>query len=133
VTLEDAVMVHQVWRRNARYLLAGVRLVNGVTGLVAPRLFIGRIDGGRTPSPAAIYAFRMFGIRTVLLGLDLLARRDAEARQALRAGVLIHASDTVTATLLGVGNRVSPRTAVLLTLISAGNVALALTALGPAR
>ncbi len=118
------------WDRYARYALAGIRLVNGAMGLVAPTALIRRIDPGHKPSPAAIYAFRLFGVRTVLLGLDLLVRPDAELRQALREGVLIHASDAATAALLGIQNRVPARTCLLLTVISSGNVALSLSALG---
>ncbi len=109
--------------RPARYALAAVRLVNGGVGLLAPRLFIGRIDPDRPASPAAIYAFRLFGIRTVLIALDLL--RPARAQRAAREGVLIHASDTVTAASLALSGAVPRRTGIATTAISAGNVVLA--------
>ena len=67
--------------RPARYALAAVRLVNGGVGLVAPQLFIGRFDPDRPASPAAIYAFRLFGVRTILIGLDLLRPGRASARR----------------------------------------------------
>lgn len=55
------------------YALAGIRLFNGAAGLLAPELLIRRLDPDREPpSAAAVYAFRLFGIRTILLGLDLL-------------------------------------------------------------
>jgi hypothetical protein len=117
-------------RRSARYLLAIVRLVNGGVGLFAPRLFITRFDPGREPSPAAIYAFRLFGIRTILIGLDLL-RSPERAQDAARQGVLIHASDVVTAASLGLSGTVPRRTAVTTTLISVVNVLLALFAQEP--
>jgi len=110
------------------YALAGVRLFNGVTGLLAPALLIRRLDRDREPSPAAVYAFRLFGIRTVLLGLDLLSSRGERLREDLREGVLIRGSDTVTAALLGIRGQVPPRTAALTTLISATNTVLAATA-----
>ncbi|MGW1375060.1 hypothetical protein ACWD6P_12410 [Streptomyces sp. NPDC002446] len=111
------------------YALAGVRLFNGVTGLLAPALLIRRLDPGREPlSPAAVYAFRLFGIRTTLLGLDLLTNRGQRLQEDVREGVLIHGSDTVTAAMLGVRGRLPPRTAVLTTLISAVNTALAASA-----
>ncbi|MBB5158854.1 hypothetical protein [Saccharopolyspora phatthalungensis] len=116
-------------RDNARYLLASVRLANGVAGLVAPQVLIRRIEGKREPSPAAIYAFRLFGIRTVLLGLDLFLSHGDEAQQSLREGVVIHSCDVATVTLLAIQRRISRRTAALLALISTGNVALALSAL----
>ncbi|MGW7253796.1 hypothetical protein [Streptomyces sp. NPDC054834] len=111
------------------YALAGIRLFNGATGLLAPDLLIRRLDPDREPpSPAAVYAFRLFGIRTILLGLDLLANHGERLREDLREGILIHASDTATAATLGLGGRLPPRTAALTTLISAVNTALAATA-----
>lgn len=111
------------------YALAGIRLLNGATGLLAPDLLIRRLDPDREPpSPAAIYAFRLFGIRTVLLGLDLLTNHGERLREDLREGILIHGSDTATAASLGLGGRLPPHTAVLTTLISAVNTVLAATA-----
>lgn len=120
-------------RRYARYLLAGVRLINGSIGLAKPEQFIKRFDPEREPSPAAIYAFRLFGIRTVLLALDLLVLRDAQLERALRQGVLIHLSDATTAILLGARGQVGMRIAVTTALISATNVLLALDAMEPRR
>ncbi|MGW1879088.1 hypothetical protein [Streptomyces sp. NPDC001975] len=112
------------------YALAGIRLFNGVTGLLAPDLLIRRLDPDREPpSPAAVYAFRLFGIRTILLGLDLLTNRDERLREDLCDGVLIHGSDTATAAALGLSGRLPPRTAALTTLISAANTFLAATSL----
>jgi hypothetical protein len=118
-----SVRVH----RSARYALATVRLVNGGVGLLAPRLFIRRFDPDRPASPAAIYAFRLFGIRTVLIALDLL--RPARAQRAAKEGVLIHASDTVTAAALALSGAVPQRTGIATTAISAGNVVLAVLAI----
>ena len=112
-------------RRHARYGLATVRTINGSLGLIAPKVLIKRLDPAHEPSPAAIYAFRLFGIRTILLGLDLLVRPSAEVRRAMREGVLIHLSDVFTIVLLGAQHKVPPRTAALTTLISATNVAMA--------
>lgn len=112
------------------YALAGIRLFNGAAGLLAPELLIRRLDPDREPpSPAAVYAFRLFGIRTILLGLDLLTNRDERLREYLRDGVLIHGSDTATAATLGLSGRLPPRTATLTTLISAANTVLAATSL----
>ena len=116
-------------RRYAIYGLAAIRILNGTLGLVAPKVLIKRVDPSTEVSPAAIYAFRMFGIRTIWLGLDLLVRPQAEVQRALQEGVVIHASDAVTAALLGIEHKVPKRTAVLITLISATNVALAAAAL----
>lgn len=118
-------------RRSARHGLAGVRIVNGTLGLVAPALLIRRLDPDHEPSPAAVYAFRLFGIRTLLLGIDLLVRPEAEVRHALRQGVVIHGSDVATVVLLGLRHKIPHRTAVLTALISGTNVALALTGMEP--
>ncbi|MFH8800744.1 hypothetical protein ACH4F6_14275 [Streptomyces sp. NPDC017936] len=119
-----------VTRPASLYALAGIRVFNGATGLLAPDLLIRRLDpDAREPlSPAAIYAFRLFGIRTVLLGLDLLTYRDERLREDLREGVLIHGSDTATAAMLALSGRLPPRTGALTTLISATNTALAVAA-----
>ncbi|GHB77044.1 hypothetical protein GCM10010377_79220 [Streptomyces viridiviolaceus] len=107
-------------------VLIGIRLFNGAAGLLAPELLIRRFDPAREPpSPFAVYAFRLFRIRTVLLGLDLLSHSDDRLRADLREGILIHGSDTATAATLGLHRHVPPRTAVLTTLISAVNTALA--------
>ncbi|WP_371573063.1 hypothetical protein [Streptomyces sp. NBC_01314] len=112
------------------YVLAGIRLFNGAAGLLTPELLIRRLDPDREPpSPAAVYAFRLFGVRTILLGLDLLTNRDERLREYLRDGVLIHGSDTATAATLGLSGRLPPRTAALTTLISAANTVLAAASL----
>jgi hypothetical protein len=95
-------------RRHARYGLAAVRIVNGSLGLFAPRVLIKRLDPSHEPSPAAIYAFRLFGVRTILLGLDVLVRPDAEVQRAMREGVLIHLSDMVTIRAAPRSSRSSP-------------------------
>lgn len=117
-------------RQYARYLLALVRVVNGGVGLFAPQLFIRRFEPGREPSAAAIYAFRLFGIRTILIGLDLLGDR-SDVQRTVRQGVLIHASDLVTVATLGLQRKVSTSTATTTALISAVNVILAVSALEP--
>ena len=116
-------------RRSARYILAVVRIVNGVLGLFAPEVLIKRLDATEPPSPAAIYAFRLFGDRTILLGLDLLIRPEAETQRALRQGVLIHGSDFATVALLRAQHKLPPRTAALVGAISGTNLALAIAGL----
>lgn len=112
-------------RKGARIALAGIRLINGTIGLIAPQTLVNRVDPGQRISPASIYAFRMFGIRTVLLGAELLVRDGEELQRALRQGLIVHGSDVATCVLLGVQHKVPPRTAALLTGISTLNVTLA--------
>ena len=52
-------------RDKARIWLALIRIVNGAAGLVAPKALARRVSPEPEPSPAAIYAFRLFGVRTI--------------------------------------------------------------------
>ncbi len=113
----------------ARTTLGVIRVVNGILGLVAPT-FIARRLGDQQPdrNAAAIYGIRLFGVRTIVIGLDLL-RPAGEARdRAVRAAPLIHASDT--ATVLGLRRRrqLSPELARPLALISGLNTVFAVLA-----
>ena len=100
-------------RDAARVTLAAVRLLNGCASLVAPRMFAQRMGRESDADGAAVHALRMFGIRTVLIGLDLLSRDPAVRRHALRFSMLI---------------QLPPRAAKLATGVSAANVMLALFA-----
>jgi hypothetical protein len=112
----------------ARFALAGIRILNGSLALIAPDVIIGRFGEQPASDNAAKYGLRMFGIRTVVLGVDLVALRGKPLRRALGQAVIIHGTDTATAALLGVSGHVKPRTAVPLTLISLTNTVLAITA-----
>lgn len=116
-----------------RVALALLRTSFGLAGLVRPELLVRRVDGAGPPSPAAVYAFRMFGIRTVVIGSQLLAR-DAEVRHAAVATApVIHAADTVTATLLTVRGAVPRGVGAPLVAVSAANTVLAVLAARPVR
>ena len=105
---------------SARVALAGVRLVNGTVGLLKPDVLARTLGADPAANPALLYALRMFGVRTVVIALDLLRREPA----ALRAAAPIHASDTLAAALLA---RHLPREkGALIVGISATNTALAL-------
>ncbi|MEV8531435.1 hypothetical protein [Streptomyces sp. NPDC051211] len=115
----------------ARYTLAGIRLVNGVAALLAPQMMARRLGADPT-RPALIYALRMFGVRTVVLGAELLLLKDADAlRRALRVGTLIHASDALSAAQAGRAGTLPPGPAMAATAISTVNVALTLVAQWP--
>jgi hypothetical protein len=68
-------------RDHARIALATIRLVNGGLALLAPEVMLRRFEAGRQADPGAgpdpgrvaVYPLRMFGIRTVVLGIQLLA------------------------------------------------------------
>jgi hypothetical protein len=115
--------------KTARYALGGIRIVNGALGLFAPTVIIRRFgDDDPSGNPAAIYGLRLFGIRTVLIGADLIRLRGRELDRAVRAAPIIHASDTATVLALRQRKQLSPELARPLLLISGTNTALALIA-----
>ena len=109
----------------ARVTLAAIRIFNGTMGLVAPAKTARRIG---TPEGAPLYPWRMFGVRTVIIGLELLSRDPMRRDHAVRLALPIHASDTASAALGGLLGETSRRTSFLLTAISGTNTALALLA-----
>ena len=112
---------------SARLALAGIRIVNGASGLFAPERLSRRLEVAEAAGPMS-YPFRMFGIRTILIGLDLLSRDPNVRRHALRAAVIVHASDTASALVTGLNGALPRRAAVTTTAISATNALLALIA-----
>jgi hypothetical protein len=105
--------------------LGVVRLVNGGLGLLLPRVLIRRIDSSDS-SPAAVYAFRLFGIRNILIGRDVLARRGEALNRSLDEAVLVHGTDSLTAMVLTATGAVPRRPGLLLVAISGINTTLAL-------
>jgi len=118
-------------RDRARIWLAGVRILNGAAGLVAPTWLARRVRPEPVPNAAAIYAFRLFGVRTVKIGADLLSGDAGVREHAARAALGIHASDTMTAATLLLRGLVTKRAGIMLTAISALNTFLALKARPP--
>ena len=118
----------------ARYTLGAVRVINGVLGLVAPT-FIARRLGDRQPdrNAAAIYGIRLFGVRTIVIGLDLLRPPGEALDRAVRAAPLIHGSDTATVLALQRSKVLSPQMARPLAAISGINTLLAVLAVVGSR
>lgn len=112
----------------ARKALAVVRLVNGGLALLAPRFLLRRLGTDPDRDPSGVYPFRMFGIRTVVIGADLLLLTGEESRRASRLAVVIHASDTASAVTCLVKGYLPRRAGVAATLISGVNTALAVIA-----
>jgi hypothetical protein len=111
----------------ARMLLGCIRLANGTFALAAPGALLRRLGSTAPDDAAAIHALRMFGIRTVVIGAELLLLPEGEQRRrAARVAVLIHGSDTLSAVSLGLRRQLPVRAAAVATLISATNTALAL-------
>jgi hypothetical protein len=115
-------------------LLGSIRLFNGTAALLVPEMSARRLGTDPDASPAPIYPLRMFGVRTVILGAELLFGSPETRRRSMQLGVLIHASDTAAAALGGIRRQLPPGTAALLTGVSTLNTALAaLGSLGPRR
>jgi hypothetical protein len=145
-------------RDHARIALATIRLVNGGLALLAPEVMLRRFEGrqadpgaGPDPGRVAVYPLRMFGIRTVVLGIQLLASgsgqqsgpgplngpgpQSSSLRQQGKAGVVIHASDAASAITAGLRRQLPARVSIAAAGISLTNTALAwiLATGGPGR
>jgi hypothetical protein len=114
--------------RGARIALAGIRIFNGGTALFAPGVFAARTGVPASMDGPVLYPWRMFGIRTVLVGTDLLTRNEEVRRHALRVAVIVHASDTAAAFAALRSGQVPRKTAVPAVAISALNTLLAMLA-----
>ena len=111
-----------------RVALGLIRLMNGAVSLLNPELVAGRLNGSGQRVAAAHYLLRMFGIRTVFLGLDLLHGTQAQQMQAIRRAPTIHGVDALAALFAGLTRQLPARRALVLTAISTINFALALAA-----
>lgn len=114
-----------------RTALACVRIFNGALGLVAADRMARSLGDELGEDRRFVYPARMFGIRTLVLGVDLLTLKsgDAHARRVLRQAVLIHATDTAAAVYAGRRGELPARAAKLTTIISAVNTGLAVVSL----
>ena len=112
----------------ARVALAAIRVFNGGTALLAPGVLAARTGVRGDQDGPVLYPWRMFGIRTVLIGSDLLARNPEVRRHAVRVALVVHASDTASAFAALRSGQVPRKTAVSATAISAVNTLLALLA-----
>jgi len=119
-------MVQTRIRKFSVVALGGIRLVNGAAALVVPRFVAARL--GVEGQPGVLYVLRLFGIRTVVLGVELLFLSGERLEQSIRVAPLIHASDTAAAAIGGIRGQLPRRAAVLTTLLSATNTGLALLA-----
>jgi hypothetical protein len=108
----------------ARISLGLIRLVNGAIALVSPQIITRRFAD--SPPPVAVYALRMFGIRTVLVAIDLMRPAGPDRSHAMKFAPLIHASDLTTAILISRTEGVPKSTGRLIVAISGLNTLLAL-------
>lgn len=84
----------------ARIALGSARLVNGALALFVPDVLGRRLGVNTRSSPGFGYAFRLFGVRTVLLGIDLLRAGDGRADPVVRRALLVHPADTIAAAVV---------------------------------
>ena len=113
---------------HARRTLAAIRLFNGALALLAPQLLIRRLGTDPDRDPSAIYPFRMFGVRTLIIGADLLVLNGEEQRRATKLAVLIHASDTASAATCLVKGYLPRKAGIVATGVSSLNTILAVIA-----
>ena len=112
----------------ARVSLGLIRTGNGAAALLAPERFARRLGVDPVDDAAAmLWISRLFGVRTVVIGLDLILPGPAR-EPAIRVAPVIHASDTAAAAIAGVRGELPGRTATLLTAISGLNTVLAFVA-----
>ena len=112
----------------ARITLAGIRLFNGVAALFVPARLARRLGVDPGANPAALYALRLFGVRTVLIGAQLLLRDSGMRAHSLRVAPVIHALDATAALIAGERGQLPRRAATTAALISTVNTVLAVIA-----
>jgi len=119
----------------ARKALACVRIFNGAVGLLAPAKMAENLGGPLGEDKRFGYPARMFGIRTLVLGTDLLLLKaeDPAARRILQQAVLIHATDTAAAAYAGARGELQGKAAKFTVGISAVNTVLAVISLATAK
>jgi hypothetical protein len=105
--------------------LAAIMLTNGSLALLAPRWLARRLDVEPDAQPATAYVLRMFGVRTVLVALDLCAEPRRRPR-ALREGVLMHSADAAAALTAAAFGQLPVRSGLTAAAISTVNTALCL-------
>jgi hypothetical protein len=112
----------------ARITLAGIRLFNGVAALFVPTTLARPLGVDPQANPAALYALRLFGVRTVLIGVQLLVRDSGVRAHSLRVAPVIHAIDAAAALIAGDRGQLPRRAATTVALISTVNTVLAIIA-----
>jgi hypothetical protein len=112
----------------ARITLAGIRLFNGVAALVVPATLARQLGVDPAANPAALYALRLFGVRTLLIGAKLLLRDGGVRAHSLRVAPAIHALDATAALIAGERGQLPQRAATTAAIIWTVNTVLAVIA-----
>jgi hypothetical protein len=112
----------------ARVTLAGIRLFNSVAALFVPATLARGMGVNPENNTAALYALRLFGVRTILIGAQLLLRNEGLRAHSLRVAPVIHALDATAALVAGERGHLPRRAATTAALISTVNTGLAVVA-----
>jgi hypothetical protein len=115
-------------RAYARITLSAIRLFNGIVALFAPAVLLRRLGVDPETNRAAFYALRMFGVRTVLIGAQLLLRNEGLRAHSLRVAPVVHLLDAAAALIAGAQGHLPRRAATTAALISTVNTVLAVIA-----
>lgn len=112
----------------ARIALASIRLFNGAAALFVPATLARRLGVDPETNRAALYVLRLFGVRTVLIGAQLLLRDEGVRSHSLRVAPVIHAVDAAAALIAGDRGHLPRRVSTTAALISTVNTVLAVVA-----
>jgi hypothetical protein len=107
--------------------------VNGAAALLAPGATSRRLGVDPDANQATLYPLRLLGVRSVVLGAELLLGDERSRARSMRSGVIIYGSDLVAAGLGGVRRQLPPRTAALMAGLSTICAALAAVGSRPAE
>lgn len=112
----------------ARIALGCIRLANGTIAFLAPATFARGVGLDPERDRGTRYAFRLFGIRTVLIGAELLGPEGEGRSRTVRIAPYIHAADTLAAAIAGATRQLPARGAAKAVLVSSVNTLLAVAA-----
>lgn len=112
----------------ARIALASIRLFNGIAALFVPATLARRLGVDPETNRAALYVLRLFGVRTILIGAQLLLLNEGLRAHSLRVAPVIHAVDAAAALIAGERGYLPLRAATTAALISTVNTGLAVVA-----
>jgi hypothetical protein len=112
----------------ARIALASIRLFNGIAALFVPAALARRLGVDPETNRAALYVLRLFGVRTILIGAQLLMRDEGLRAHSVRVAPVIHALDAAAALVAGDRGHLPQRPSTIAALISTVNTGLAVVA-----
>ena len=103
-------------------------MFNGAVALAAPAVAAKRIGMAPDATEPSHYPWRLMGVRTLIIGAELLSRDPGRREKAVRIALPIHAIDTISAAKTLIRGELPKRNAILLTVVSGTNTVLSLLA-----